>query len=162
MPLFSQAQKTVLYNQGLELERHFQRDKIIWTSFSNEARVEVEVVCKNGKKYILRVCISPDFPNSCPPMVVISPDGILRRANGSLLGLASRQDHVLTSKDGYTRICYFRPGTWMGNKTLYQVIKKGLVWLEAYELHLQTGNSIDLFIKAEDIVFHDGVPLHLD
>ena len=91
MPLFSQAQKTVLYNQGLELERHFQRDKIIWTSFSNEARVEVEVVCKNGKKYILRVCISPDFPNSCPPMVVISPDGVLRRANGSLLGLASRQ-----------------------------------------------------------------------
>ena len=162
MAKFSRAQKIMLHDQLMELKSSSCGKMIRRTIYGNEVCVEVEVFSTKGKKHVLRVYIPPDFPNSCPPMVAISPDGLLRRKDRSLLGIASRQDHVLSSKDGYTRIYHFPANKWVGNRTLFQVIKKGLVWLEAYELHLQTGDAIDLFLKAEDIVLHDGVPLQLD
>lgn len=96
-------------------------------------------------------------------MVVIAPDGILRRRDRSLLGFANRQDHVLSSMDGYTRISHFATNNWIGNKTLLQVIEKGLVWLEAYEMHLRKGGSIDRFLQVLATVLHaEGtVPLEL-
>ena len=94
-------------------------------------------------------------------MVVIAPDGILRRRDRSLLGFASRQDHVLSSMDGYTRISHFPTNNWAGNKTLLQVIEKGLVWLEAYEIHLRKGGSIDRFLQGVATAFHAEVTLGL-
>ena len=64
-------------------------------------------------------------------MNVISPDDVRRGANGSLLGLASRQDHFLSSKDGYMQICQLNANSLIGNKGLFQVFKKRLVWFEA-------------------------------
>jgi len=87
-------------------------------------------------------------------MAVIAPDGILMRKDRSLLGLASRQDHVLSSMDGYTRISHFSTNNWIGNKTLLQVIEKGLVWLEAYEMHLRKGGPIDGFLQVLATVLH--------
>ena len=155
------AQKIRLENERKGLERNFQRDKISWTFLAKETYVEVEVSCTNKRKYVLRVHISNDFPNSCPSVVVISPNGILRRANGSFLRTASRNDHVLPSKDGFTQICHFRSHIWMGDATLSQVVKKGVIWLEAYELHLQTGDPLDKFLQAEETLLVDGVPLEL-
>ena len=156
------AQKIRLENERRDLERNFQRDKISWTFLAEKTYVEVEVSCTNEEKYILRVYIPNDFPNSCPSVVVISPNGILRRANGSFLRTASRNDHILSSKDGYTQICLFRSDIWMGDATLSQVVKKGVIWLEAYELHLQTGDPIDKFLQAEETLLVDGVPLGLE
>ena len=87
-------------------------------------------------------------------MVVIAPDGILRRRDHSLLGFESRQDHVLSSKDGYTRISHFSTNNWVGNITLLQVVEKGLVWLEDYEMHLRNGGSIDRFLQVLATVLH--------
>ena len=162
MPQLPLAQRIRLESERRDLESHFECDKINWTKLRNETHVEVKVTCTNDKNYVLRVYITPDFPNSCPPMVVISPSGILRRKNGSMLLVASRQDHVLSSKDGYTQICHFRSNLWMGEITLSQVIKRGLVWLEAYELHLRTGDPLDRFLQAEKVLLHRGVPLKLE
>ena len=101
-------------------------------------KVEVAITCPNNINHTLRVYLPPDFPNSCPSMVVISPSGLLQRKNGSLMNSMSGADHTLSSKDGYTQICHFLPSSWNGNNTLYQVIMKGRVWLEAYEVHLET------------------------
>ena len=156
------AQTIRLENERKDLERNFQRHNVSWTSLSEETYVEVEVTLSNEKKHVLRVYISNDFPNSCPSVVVISPSGILRRANGSLLGAASRRDHILPSRDGYTQICHFRSDIWMGDATLSQVVKKGVIWLEAYELHLRTGDPLDKFLQAEETLLVDGVPLRLE
>jgi len=161
MPHLCFAQTIRLENERRDLERNFQRDKIWWTFLTEETYVEVEVSCTNEKKYVLRVYIPNDFPNSCPSVVVFSPNGILRRANGSFLRNASRSDHVLPSKDGYTQICHFRSDIWMGDATLSQVVKKGVIWLEAYELHLQTGDPLDKFLQAEETLLVDGVPLEV-
>ena len=159
MAQFSRKQKIMLNDQLKELER-FSYGKVKGlTTSGNEILIDVEVCCTTGKKYLLRLYISPDFPNSYLSMVVVAPDGILKRKDHSLLGFASRQDHVLSSKSGYTRISY--SNSWVGNKTLLQVIEKGLIWLEAYEIHLQEGGSIDRFLQVLATVLHAEVPLQL-
>ena len=55
---------------------------------------------------------------------------------------------ALPSKDGYTQICHFLPRSWKGDKTLFDIIMKGRTWLEAYEIHLQTGVSLDRYLQA--------------
>lgn len=164
MAQFSRTQEIMLYDQLMELES-FARGKTERPTigiFGNEVGVEVKVICTRGEKYVLRVYIPPDFPNSCPSMIVIAADhGVLRRKDGSLLSFSSHRDHVLSSKDGFTRISHFPANNWVGDKTLLQVMEKGLVWLEAYEIHLRKGGSIDRFLQGVAAVFHAETPLYL-
>ena len=66
-----------------------------------------------------------------------------KRDGNELEGYA---DHTLGSQDGCTKICHFRPELWKDNNTLYQVVMKGLIWLEAYEAHLRTGASLSKYL----------------
>ena len=161
MATFSRTQKIMLTDQLTELMSFSYGKMKRLTTSGNEILVDVEVFSTRGKKYVLRLYIPPNFPKSCPSLVVIAPDGILRRKDSSLLGFASRQDHVLSSKDGYTRISHYPANNWVGNKTLLQVIKKGLVWLEAYEIHLRKGGSIDRFLQGVATVLHAELTLCL-
>ena len=48
--------------------------------------------------------------------------------------------------------------TYVGNDcTLYQVFIKGLTWLEAYEVHLETGDPLDCYLQADGTFLLDGV-----
>ena len=161
MAQFSRTQEIMLNDQLMELTSFsYGKMKRLITS-GNEILVDVEVFCELGKKYVLRLYIPPNFPKSCPSMVVIAAGGILRRKDHSLLSFASRQDHVLSSKDGYTRISHYPVNSWVGNKTLLQVIKKGLIWLEAYEIHLREGGSIDQFLQGVATVLNAELTLCL-
>ena len=64
---------------------------------------------------------------------------------------------ALPSKDGYTQICPFLPRSWKGDTTLFDIIMKGRTWLEAYEIHLQTGDSLDRCLQADSSILLDGV-----
>ena len=151
----------MLIDQLMELKSFSYGKMKRLTIFGNEILVDVEVFCTRGRKHVLRLYISPDFPHSYPCMVVVSPDGILRKKDHSLLGFPSLQDHVLSSKDGYTSISHFPVNSWVGNKTLLEVIEKGLVWLEAYEIHLRKGGSIGRFLQGVATVLHADVTLEL-
>ena len=151
----------MLIDQIMELKSFSYGKMKRLTVFWNEILVDVEVSSTMGTKYVLRLYISPDFPHSYISMAVVARDGILRRKDNSLLGFASLQDHVLSSKDGYTRIDHFPSDNWVGNKTLLEVIKKGLVWLEAYEMHLREGDSIDWFLPVIANALHDEATLEL-
>ena len=128
------------------LEKYF-RSRVSWINPTGDTRVEVRVTCTNDKQYTLRVYLPSDYPNSCPQMVVSSPSSCLRRKNGSSLSGVSGADHVLGSKDGCTQICHYNSGLWRDDNTLYQVIMKGLIWLEAYEAHLRTGESLRRYLQ---------------
>jgi len=70
---FSQRQVNILRNQLRELKSFYESYRV--TTFG--MHVEVDVLLTMGKQYVLRVYLPPNFPNSCPSMVVIAPDGIL-------------------------------------------------------------------------------------
>lgn len=128
------------------LEKYFS-GRVSWIDPTGNTRVEVRVTCTNDKKYTLRVYLPSDYPNSCPDMIVCNPASCLRKRDGSLLSSTSGYDHTLSSRDGCTKICHFRSDLWRDDNTLYQVVMKGLIWLEAYEAHLRTGNSLSKYLQ---------------
>ena len=78
--------------------------------------------------------------------------------NGSFLNSPSGVDHTLASIDDCTRICHCKPGSWRSDSTLHQVIVKGLVWLEAYEVHMRTGHSLHtLYLQTDESLLLAGV-----
>lgn len=159
---WSLSQSRRLAIESRNLERSFDHDKVKWINPTGDTQVEVKVTCSNGKNYTIRVYLPSDFPNSCPEVVVISlSSGLLARKDGSLMSMMNGYDHILSSKDGYTQICHFRPHLWRDNNTIHQVIMKGLHWLEAYELYLLTGASISLCLQACESFFLDGVVMEL-
>jgi hypothetical protein len=69
------------------------------------------------------------------------------RARGYDLLAASAVMHTLSpvySHPQYVRICHYRD--WDPNKTLYLVLMKARLWVEAYEAHLRHGNPIDNYL----------------
>ena len=142
---------TVAQQKRLGMEKdllsHYFRGRVTWIEPTGNTRVEVRMTASNDKNYTLRIYLPPDFPNSCPTMVVSNPNAALRKLNGSLLTRGSDEDHTYGSRDGLTVICHFRPNRWSNENTLYQVFMKGLIWLEAYEGHLRTGKPINTFLR---------------
>lgn len=123
---------------------------VTWTNpiLAGKTQVEWRVNTNNGMSYTLRVYIPGDFPNACPKLVVshsprCSP---LRKKNGFLLDKASGNDHTYPPYEGFTQICHFNPDQWSNVNTLCQILLKGRVWLEAYELHLNTGAALDTYL----------------
>ena len=145
MPWSVTQQKRLGFEKDL-LEKYF-RNRVSWMNPTANTRVEVRVTCTNDKQYTLRVYLPSDYPNSCPQMVVSSPSSCLRKKNGSQLSCMSGDDHTLESIDGCTQICHYNSGLWRDDNTLYQVIMKGMIWLEAYEAHLRTGSPLNRYLQ---------------
>jgi len=121
--------------------------KVTWISHQTpgEAKVAVAMNTNNEKQYTLQIYLAKDFPNSCPDLVVSSSSHPLRKSNGRNLDYS---DHSYgTTEDNLTKICHFRPNLWTDDNTLYQVFMKGRLWLEAYELHHQTGKPMGKYLR---------------
>lgn len=116
---------------GKDLLEQYFRGRVSWINPTGNTRVEVRVTCTNDKQYTLRVYLPSDYPNSCPDVVVSNPSSCLRKRDGSLLSYTDGGDHTLDSRDGCTKICHFRSSLWRDDNTVYQVVMKGLIWLEA-------------------------------
>ena len=145
----SAQQSRLAYEKEL-LEKYFG-SRVSWINPTGNTRLEVSVTCSNEKKCTLRVYIPSNFPNDCPKMVAIPPQRTwfsyyLRKKDGSKMNGKSAEFHTLSGIDGYIHICHFKASLWTDNNTLYQVVMKGLIWLEAYEAHLRTGKSMDVFL----------------
>lgn len=115
------------------------------TSAGN-TRIEWRVNTNNGNNYTLRVYVPEEFPNECPTLVVSSPSSVLRKFDMSPLNSASSQDHVYGVHDGLTEICHFDKNRWSSENTIYQVLMKGRIWLEAYEIHRRTGEHLEKYL----------------
>jgi len=77
MAQISRTQEIMLNDQLMELTSFSYGKMKGLTTSGNEILVDVEVFCTMGKKYVLRLYISQNFPTSYPSMVVIAPGGIL-------------------------------------------------------------------------------------
>lgn len=129
------------------LDKYFP-GRVTWISPLHSTKVEVRMETNNGKKYTLRVYVPDDFPNSCPKLVVVSPPKLLQK-NGQPLLEVSDVFHTLTAVDGHTTICHFYPPYWNAQNTLYQVFMKGRLWLEAYQGHLETGQTLAVYLPEQ-------------
>ena len=129
------------------LDKYFP-NRVTWTAPRGSTKVELKLETNENKPYILRIDIPPDFPNSCPPLTVISPTN-LRQKNGLPLPENDSEFHTLAAKDGCISICHFYPLHWNAQDTLYEVFMKGRLWLEAYEGHLKSGQPISVYLPEQ-------------
>jgi len=103
-----------------------------------------------GRPYDLYAPIPRGFPDQRPPLYVTKPNP-LRMADGrslSDLGVTHNMHTLSPLASGAVQICHWREPQWHAAITLYRVMLKALLWLEAYEQHLATGRSIDAFVRT--------------
>ena len=117
--------------------------------FFNVGRADAYLVAgartNRGNIYTLRIELG-DFPNDVPEVYVTK---MLCDRWGKPLDSPSAEMHVLPAKNGLTRICHYGRESWTPKVSLFKVYVKCRLWLEMYELHLQTGHHIDYYLNHQ-------------
>jgi hypothetical protein len=130
------------------LQRSFPA--VAWEWFDpkapQRARVEGILHTNSSQKYRIRIAGLQGFPASCPDLFVISPMPLRDRAGKAMTGVSATM-HTLEGSGGATKICHFQQSLWLPQNTLYQVVIKGRIWLEAYDAHLRTGEPLDRYLR---------------
>lgn len=148
---WSLAQRNRLGEEKVILAEYF-KDQVTWINQTNssDTRVELQLESNSDTKYTLRLYLDSDFPNACPHMAVVSPAPLTMKS-GRELPLLDNHFHTLgLTVDGFTKLCHYDPDQWSPENTLYLVFMKGLLWIEAYEGHLATGNNMDFYLKHQN------------
>lgn len=125
------------------LEESFHGHYALRQEDSGIAHLDIEVSVPGGGTYGLLLVTAPDYPSSMPEAYLAHPL-ILRDFHGrELLAISpSHEMHLLKPNSRFLRLCHYKPENWHPNVTLYKVVLKCLLWLVAYENHLQNGRPI--------------------
>jgi hypothetical protein len=105
--------------------------------------LDVDVTVPGGGTYGLLLVAAPDYPSSMPEAYLARPL-VLRDFRGrELLAISpSHEMHLLKPNGRFIRLCHYKSENWHPNVTLYKVVLKCMIWLVAYENHLQSGRPI--------------------
>lgn len=129
------------------LEKYFPRKYKFENLYLDNEILDVGVKTQSGKVYRLNIKLKPDYPNSLPSVYVVYPLPLLKH-DGSAISGASHDMHTLSNDGPKIQLCHYKPENWNPNHSLYRVILKARIWLEAYEGHLATGNPIDNYLTS--------------
>ena len=97
-------------------------------------------------RYKLQMSDLSGFPLSSMSLYVASPHTLPKYDGGTINSVgSSHRCHTLSNgPDGCVQICHCK--SWDASKTLWSVLFKGIIWLEAYEVSRASGRSIsDIF-----------------
>lgn len=105
----------------------------------------------NGhNSYSLRVELPRGFPDECPSTYITWPSplyGYAGRHEMESYGSSSAMHTWQTDHPGWVKICTYRPSHWSANHSIAQLITKAMLWILAYECHLDDGTEIASFLK---------------
>jgi len=122
-------------------------NKTFPTNKKRLSTTEATMLYKN--KYTVLVTMSEAYPNEMPRCYLANKD--LRFRNGGLVKNmgTSHEYHLLETVNGRAQICHGKKSHWKPNKSLASVFVKAFMWIEAYENHLKTGNSLDTYLRTQ-------------
>jgi hypothetical protein len=128
------------------LERYFPKKFNFENRNSENEFLDVGVKSQSGKIYRLKITLD-DFPNAMPRVYITYPLPLLNK-KGEKLGGPSHPMHTLDNDGNNIQICHYKSENWDASVTLYKVILKARIWIEAYECHLNTGKNVDDYLKS--------------
>jgi len=99
----------------------------------------------NKKSFNLKVNILPWYPDEMPELYVTSPLNLYTCKGFDTINSKgiSHEFHTLSNgPNGCVQICHFKTENWDASKTCIGVLFKGILWVQAYEMHLVTRKSI--------------------
>jgi ubiquitin-protein ligase len=136
-----------LQMETLILEKYFpKRFRFENSGLSNEL-LDVGVKTQSGNVYRLNIELENDYPNALPKVYVVYPLPLLKH-DGSAISGASHSLHTLGNDGEKIQICHYKSENWNPNQSLYKIVLKARIWLEAYEGHLRTGKAIDDYLTS--------------
>lgn len=105
---------------------------------------------RNGRRqdYLLRAELPPDYPHQEPGLFIQSPrilpmfqaQGVLNYRDTSYCW------HIHKNReDDRVKVCYTRG--WDASMNCVLVLLRGIIWIDAYENHLNTGETIADYIN---------------
>ncbi|MCH8261605.1 MAG: hypothetical protein IIA77_00955 [Proteobacteria bacterium] len=104
-----------------------------------------------GKSYIIWSPIPNRYPHTRPPVYVRDPNPLPSYQVGVSINSYDtyHSTHTLSNgPNGEVQICHWRDERWHSAITLNKVMLKVVIWLEAYEQHLSTGQAISEFVRT--------------
>lgn len=144
---WSDVQRKRLAEERAILQRFFPSFR--WIDPVGDTKLEGTVKTNSSKLYEIRIYIPPDYPNSIPSVVVLKPTLLDHKGGDLRVQGMSTLMHTLENRDGYLTVCHYRPDRWQPHITLYKIIIKVRLWLEAYEGHRTTGKTMDDYLKHQ-------------
>jgi ubiquitin-protein ligase len=102
-----------------------------------------------GNKYGVRVEIPLGFPDQCPKVYITTPNPLWGYGNRKKIadyGIDHLMHTLSPHANGWIQVCHFKAERWTATCTLYKILIKVRLWLEAYEGHRNTGKFIDDFL----------------
>lgn len=104
------------------------------------------VASNSGTLYGVKLVLA-GFPSRMPHAYITSPRLVAHDGRRLEAIASSSKLHVLgADDDGNPQVCHFRADLWTPDVTLYQVVMKIRLWLEAFEAHRATGQPLDRFL----------------
>lgn len=103
------------------------------------------------QEYVLRVVLEDNYPDSMPSLYVVSPHTLFLRDGGTIndLGCSHAFHTRANGPGGCVAICHGSADNWHASRTLVQVFIKGVLWLSAYQAHLETGRPLSEFMLSD-------------
>jgi ubiquitin-protein ligase len=103
----------------------------------------------NNCRYQIRIDLPPGYPDEAPSTYITSPSPLYGfRDLYRLDSYGSNHDmHTWeTDRAGWVKICIVRPEEWSAAFSVVKVLRKAMLWLTAYECHLDDGRAIAKFL----------------
>ncbi|MDM8008455.1 MAG: hypothetical protein QUV05_20140 [Phycisphaerae bacterium] len=99
-----------------------------------------------GRKYDVRLCLPPDYPHESPGLHIVRPETLRMYGGGTInsLGFSGAFHTLGNGPNGCVTVCH--TPNWDASLTWVKVLRKLSLWLEAYELHLKTGEEIARYL----------------
>lgn len=134
--------------ERFEAEKHILGRKLPRNAFlfkEDEGKPYLLMAAKTSCANLYGVRIDLEsFPYSIPHVEILK---MLKDKDGNELNTTSASMHVLSSRHGGTAICHYGDSDWTPMVSLYKIYIRVRIWLEMYELHLDTGNPIDYYLE---------------
>lgn len=135
------------YEAELQVLNRFLTPNLFKFQEMGTGRAHLVMAARTNRKNVYTLYIPLDgFPETMPKVFVTK---MLRSRDGEPLNEPSAAMHTLASENGWTRLCHYAGSSWTEDVSLYKVYIKCRLWLEMYELHLQTGKPIEYYLNHQ-------------
>ena len=96
--------------------------------------------------YGVKVTLPANYPSGFPRGYIVRPKPLTGCRGRPLLATDVTMHTLPPDEEGHVQVCLYRADRWVESNTIFKVVVKIQLWLEAFEAHLATGQPIDRYL----------------
>ncbi|GAB2862669.1 hypothetical protein GCM10027200_73960 [Lentzea nigeriaca] len=100
-----------------------------------------------NRTYEIRLHLPRGYPDEAPSTYVSYPTPLMgfdKRIEA--YGTSHAMHTYETDRAGWVKVCIVRPEDWSAAYSVIKVLRKAMLWITAYECHLDDGRPIENFL----------------